>query len=125
MSTKLLSDELWHELEQFFPEQTLSAEGGRPPVPNRVVFTCVLFVLKTGIYWEELPLEFGCSHKTCKRRLRDWFDYGVLEQVYHHLMTQVRSARGRELAKILLDADLVRTPLHEQILQAGEASSGS
>ena len=72
MSARLLSDELWNEIECFFPTYQPSHLGGRPPVPHRVVFTCILFVLKTGIAWEDLPLELGCSYKTCKRRFKDW-----------------------------------------------------
>lgn len=64
MTARLLTDEQWNEIECFFPTYELSPKGGRPPAENQAVFTGILFVLKTGIAWEELPLERGCSHKT-------------------------------------------------------------
>ncbi|HEX4116343.1 MAG TPA: transposase, partial [Solirubrobacteraceae bacterium] len=46
---------------------------GRKRVPDRKALTGILFVLKTGIPWEDLPQEMGCgSGMTCWRRLRDW-----------------------------------------------------
>ena len=78
MSSRLLSYELWEETESFLPAlKEPSPVGGRPPVDNRTVLVCILFVLKTGIAWEDLPLELGCSYKTCLRRLDEWTQAGV------------------------------------------------
>lgn len=114
MSTRLLTDELWNELEGFFPVSEPSPQGGRPPVGNRTVLTCILFVLKTGIAWEDLPLEMGCSYKTCKRRLKQWTAGGLWQQVFRHLLTRLRAAGRLELADVLIDAGLVKAPLGGQ-----------
>lgn len=114
MSNRLVSDELWNEIEHFFPEYEPSPLGGRPPVPNRVVLTGILFVFKTGIAWEDLPLELGCSEKTCKRRLAEWTDLSLWEQILRHLLRKLRSADGLELADVLIDAGLVKAPLGGQ-----------
>jgi len=34
--------------------------------------TGIVFVLRTGIPWEDLPRELGCSGMTCWKRLREW-----------------------------------------------------
>lgn len=52
---------------------------GRKPVDDRGALTGILFVLKSGIPWEMLPAELGCSGMTCRRRLRDWQAAGVWE----------------------------------------------
>ena len=96
-----LTDELWNEIEPFFPVREVSPEGGRPATDNRIVLTCILFVLKTGIAWEDLPLELGCSYKTCGRRLREWTAAGVWQRLWLHLLTQLRSAGRLELADVL------------------------
>jgi transposase len=114
MSTRLLTDELWNEIEPFFPKYEPSSLGGRPPADNRTVVTCVLFVLKTGIAWEDLPLEMGCSYKTCGRRLREWTARGVWQQIFQHLLTRLRAAGRLELADVLIDAGLVKAPLGGQ-----------
>src|SRR5215831_8258371 len=44
---------------------------GRKPVDDRKALTGILFVLKTGIPWEDLPVEMGCGcGMTCWRRLQ-------------------------------------------------------
>ena len=114
MASRLLTDELWNEIEGFFPKRPVSPLGGRPPADNRTVLTSILFVLKTGIAWEDLPLELGCSYKTCGRRLREWTSAGVWQQVFVHLLTELRIAGRLELADVLIDAGLVKAPLGGQ-----------
>ena len=115
MSSRLLPDELWNEIEPFLPKpEPPSREGGRPPVENRVVLTCILFVLKTGIAWEDLPIELGCSYKTCKRRMKVWTEAGVWQKFLAHTLTRLRAEDQLELADVLIDAGLVKAPLGGQ-----------
>ena len=68
MAKPLLSDELWEIIEPILPKHQPSPRGGRPPVDNRKALTGIIFVLKTGIPWEELPQEMGCGcGMTCWR----------------------------------------------------------
>jgi hypothetical protein len=51
------------------------------------VLTGIIFVLKTGIPWEELPQEMGCgSGMTCWRRLRQWQEQGVGDRIHQVLL---------------------------------------
>lgn len=71
MTKPLLTDELWKRIEPLLPELPPHPQGGRPWVGNREALTGILFVLRTGIPWEYLPLELGCGcGMTCWRRLR-------------------------------------------------------
>ena len=57
-------------------------KGGRPRVSNRQVFTGNVFVLRTGVPWQRLPLELGCgSGSTCWRRVRSWTRRGLSSTV--------------------------------------------
>lgn len=114
MSTQLLSDELWSEIEPLFPVYEPSPKGGRPPVDSRTVLTCILFVLKTGIAWDDLPLELGCSEKTCRRRLREWTEAGLWTKIFHRLLAKLRAAGRLDLAEVLVDGGLVKAPLGGQ-----------
>ncbi len=111
MSTRLLSDHLWSEIEPLFPVYEPSPKGGRPPIDNRTVFTCLLFVLKTGIAWEDLPLELGASEKTVRRRLKIWSDAGLWRRIFHQLLTRLRAAGKLDLAEVLIDGGLYKAPL--------------
>src|SRR5512133_2069508 len=73
MAKPLLPDELWEVIEPLLPQWTPSPKGGQPPVTDRAALTGVLFMLKTGLPWEDLPCEMNCGcGMTCWRRLRDW-----------------------------------------------------
>ena len=63
---KLVSDELWSLVEPFLPEHKPTPKGGCPRISNRVALAKIIFVLKTGIPWEELPQKMVCdSDMTC------------------------------------------------------------
>ncbi len=92
MRAKLISDEVWDEIKQLLPPAPPKPAGGRPPIGDREVLTGVLFVLRTGIPWEELPGEMGCGcGVTCLRRLRQWQTAGVWQQVRSVLLAHLRN----------------------------------
>ena len=111
MAGKLLSDELWHEIEPLFPEYAASPDGGRPPVDHRTVLTAILFVLKTGIAWEDLPQELGCSYKTCTRRLAQWTEQGIWRRMHEHFLAKLQATGEIDWSRALLDSGTVKAPL--------------
>ena len=112
MSSRLLPDALWNEIEQLFPEYEFSPEGGRPPKDTRTVLTAVLFVLKTGIGWKDLPTEaFGVSYKTCTRRIDEWTAQGIWQQIHELFLAKLRGADLLDWSRVLVDCSLVKAPL--------------
>src|SRR5262249_26104616 len=80
MAKPLLPDDLWELLGRLLPppKPRRHRYPGRKPIDNRKALTGILFVLKTGIPWEDLPQEMGCgSGMTCWRRLHAWQHAGV------------------------------------------------
>jgi transposase len=61
MSKPLVPDELREIIEPLLPEEPPKPKGGRPRVPDRARLTGIVFVLKTGLPWEDLPQELGCG----------------------------------------------------------------
>jgi transposase len=110
MAGRLLTDELWNEIEPLFPTHQPSGKGGRPPVDNRTVFTCVLFMLKTGIGWRDLPTELGASEKTVRRRLNDWKELGLWNAIHQQMLAKLRAAGRLDLAEVLIDGGLIKAP---------------
>src|SRR3954465_2948588 len=73
MAKPLLPDELWARIEPLLPPHPPQLKGGRPFLDDRKVLTGIIFILKTGLPWEDLPQEMGCGcGMTCWNRLRDW-----------------------------------------------------
>lgn len=111
MAGMLVSDGLWEEIEHLFPQYVASPHGGRPPIENRTALSAILFVLKTGIAWEDLPQELGCSWRTCFRRLVEWNEQGVWRRVHAYLLARLRSADRIDWSRALLDSSSVKAPL--------------
>ena len=69
MAKPLLPDELWERIQPLLPPRRKPKRSdrlGRPPLEDRKALTGILFVLKTGIDWEDLPQEMGCCQATLK-----------------------------------------------------------
>jgi transposase len=112
MLRKLLPDELWNEIQQLFPQYVPSPDGGRPPKEARTVLTAILFVLKTGIAWEDLSPEVGgCSYKTCQRRIREWLALGLFQQMHELFLAKLRGAKRLDWSRVLVDTSFVKAPL--------------
>lgn len=72
----MLTDEQWKKVEPLLPEFPRSAKGGPKPINNRDCFEGILWVLRSGARWKDLPDSYP-SASTCWRRLRDWEECDV------------------------------------------------
>jgi transposase len=105
MSKELVSDELWEIIEPLLPPEPPKPRGGRPRVPDRAALAGIIFVLKSGIPWEMLPKEMGCgSGSTCWRRLRDWQEAGLWEELHRTLLNRLGEADRIEWERTSLDS---------------------
>jgi transposase len=119
MAKPLLPDDLWQRIEPLLPppKPRRFRFPGRKPLDNRKALTGILFVLKTGIPWEDLPQEMGCgSGMTCWRRLQQWEHAGVWERLHELLLAQLNAADQIDWSRALVDSGSVRA------LGAGEES---
>jgi transposase len=108
MSRPLVTDELWAIVEPLLPEHQPSPKGGRPRVSDRVCLTGLLFMLKTGIPWEDFPCEMGCCGMTLWNRLEEWAQAGLWEELHAVLLDHLRSLDALELDKVVVDSTSVR-----------------
>lgn len=107
---ELVSDELWEQVAPLLPlEPKPSPLGGRPRVTNRQAFTGVVFVLKTGIPWQFLPIEMGCgSGSTCWRRFAEWTQLSVWSTLHNLFLSQLGKAGAINLERAVIDSASVR-----------------
>lgn len=110
MPKPLVSDELWTRVEPLLPKHAApSDKGGRPPLDDRAALTGILFVLKTGIPWEDLPQEMNCGcGMTCWRRLRDWQQAGVWDRLHKALLAELNAAGKIDWTRAAVDSGTVR-----------------
>ena len=92
-----VTDAQWAVLETLFPPQ---GRIGRPRADDRKVLNGIVWVLRNGARWEEVPRRYA-HPSTCWRRLRRWQEEGVWERVLQTLLglldEQGRLTWGRAL----------------------------
>ncbi|MCK5632224.1 transposase [bacterium] len=75
---KRIPDLLWCEIEKLIPVKKTSV--GRPKLDNKRTFEGILFVLKTGIQWCELPEKYGCF-TTIHGKFIKWIRAGFFKKM--------------------------------------------
>jgi transposase len=110
---ELVSDDLWKRIEPILPpEPEPSPKGGRPRVSNRQALTGIVFVLRTGVPWQSLPLEMKCgSGSTCWRRFAEWTRLSVWSQLHTLLLSVLGKAGQVNLSRAVIDSASVRATL--------------
>ena len=83
-----LTDAQWAAIEPHLPLEPRSPRGGRPRVAHRDAIEGILWVLKTGGRWRDLPAEYP-SGSTCWRRLRGWDEDGTWLRLWRALLGQL------------------------------------
>ena len=83
-----ITDEQWIRLEPLLPKPKPSPKGGRKPRDNREVFDGIIWVLRSGARWNDLPDRYP-SASTCWRRLQQWEEQGVWLKIWPKFMSQL------------------------------------
>jgi transposase len=98
-----LTDEQWRAVETILPEDPVRADKrGRPWSDRRTVFNGVLWILRTGAPWQDLPERYG-PHQTVHRRFQSWVRTGVLEQVLLAVAQDLKDRGGLDLSECFID----------------------
>jgi transposase len=104
-----IPDELWDRVKVWIPKRRRSPEGGRPPIPDRVAMSGILYRLRTGCQWDAIPAEFG-SRSTCYRRFVEWTKAGVFKMMYVEMLLYYDEHRGIDWTWCSLDSASVKAP---------------
>ena len=96
-----LTEPQWQLLSPLLPVPLVRDDGrGRP---WRDVLNGVLWVLRTGAPWADLPERYP-PYQTCHRRFQAWVEAGVMEQVLHALARDLQKRGGLDLTECFVDA---------------------
>jgi transposase len=79
-----LSDEQWKRLEALLPAQ--KPQTGRPNLAHRQIINGILWVLRTGAPWRDMPERYG-SWSTVASRFYRWREAGVWERIWAQLQS--------------------------------------
>src|SRR6201981_798067 len=109
----LVTDALWARVEPLLPPPRRRRRRfpGRAPLERRKILTGILFVLKTGIAWDDLPAELGCGcGKTCRHYLRRWHRAGVWRKLHALLLAELNGTDQIDWERALIDASFAKAP---------------
>ena len=111
MVADLVPDDLWERVAPLLPPppERRHRHPGRLRVPDRTALAGVLYVLRTGVAWRDVPAaEVGCSGVTAWRRLRDWTEAGVWPLLHTALLTELRRADLLDMDDCAIDGSHIR-----------------
>lgn len=98
-----LTDDQWAVLAPLLPVQKRRRDGkGRPRRDARSIFDGILWVLRTGAPWHDLPHRYP-PYQTCHRRLQEWVHDGVLELLLRRLAEDLRDRGKLDLTEAFID----------------------
>jgi transposase len=80
-----LTEEQWNLISDLFAETPIGPKGGRPVAASRGCVEGILWILRSGARWKDLPKYFP-SATTCWRRHRQWTESGVWQVAWKRLI---------------------------------------
>jgi transposase len=98
-----LTDAQWERIRELLPGK--ASDPGRTAEDNRRFVNSVLWVLRSGAHWHDLPARYG-KWKTAHTRFARWAKSGIWEKVFAALIADRRNEY------LMLDTTLVRA--HQQ-----------
>ncbi len=117
-----LSEKQWEILGPLIPKPRVREDGkGRPWRDPRDIMNAVLWILRTGAQWEDLPKRYP-PRSTCHRRFQQWVKNGVLEKVVKALAQDLKDRGGIDLEECYVDGSFV--PAKKGALLLGKQSGG-
>jgi transposase len=99
----MLSDRQWRMLEPLLPRLRGGPKGGRPWADDRATLEGILWVLKTGARWQDLPPWYP-NPSTCWRRLALYEQRGVWDGIWRVLLRKLSRRRRLKVTECFVDA---------------------
>jgi transposase len=104
-----LSNEQWERLYPFLPSQ--KPHTGRPALDHRTVLNGILWVLRTGAPWRDLPERYG-KWTTVYSRFQRWRKAGVWDRILKDVQALVDYDGNVDWEIHFVDSTIVRAHQH-------------
>ena len=102
-NTRDLTDAQWEILDDLIPEPKRRIDRrGRPWKDRRCVLNGVLWVLRTGAPWSDVPERYP-SYQTCHRRFQQWVRSGVMRGILEALALDLKIRGALDVREAFID----------------------
>ncbi len=120
-----LTDGQWEVLKPLVEPKTPGKRRGRPWADTRSVLEGVLWILRTGAPWAEVPRDKFPPYQTCHRRFQQWVSGGTLVQVLRALAEDLLARGQLDLAETFIDAPFAGAKKGAVLLVQHAAAKGA
>jgi transposase len=98
-----LTNEQWTRIEPLVSSPTPKKDGrGRPPRDPRQVLNGILWILRTGAPWKDVPQRYP-PYQTCHRRFQQWVRQGVFKRIVLELAEDLYERGGIDIHEAFID----------------------
>jgi transposase len=105
MTRHRLTDEQWKMIADLFPPP---AATGRPPTDRRLIVDGILWILRSGAPWRDLPEEEFGPWETIYGLFNGWNASGLLDDILHRLQSARIDAGKIDQKLWCVDGTIVR-----------------
>mgnify|MGYP001209479772 CR=1 FL=1 len=109
MARDILTNEQWERLRAILPPQ--KPRTGHPAKDHRLVVNGIVWILRTGAPWRDLPTEYG-PWQTCSTRFYRWVKAGVWDRVLAALQQEADGAGTLDWSLHHVDGTVIRAHQH-------------
>ena len=117
---KFLTDAQWAKIAPLLPSERPGFKGGRPRVSNREVLEGILWILRTGARWQDLPQQYP-SPSTCWRRLKRWAEQDLWLKIWRTFLSQLDAEGALDWQEAFIDASFA--PAKKGAPESGKPSA--
>jgi transposase len=98
-----ITDVQWEFIAPLLPVYRRRKDGrGRPRQDLRELLNGVLWILRTGAQWADLPGRYP-SYQTCHRYFQEWCRDGTLKRILHALAEDLYQRGGIDISEAFID----------------------
>jgi len=102
-----LTDEQWDVIKPLIPQPPKRPDGrGRPRRDNREILNGILWIMRTGAPWKDLPERYP-PYQTCHRRFQEWVRSGTFEVILRMLVKDMKERGDLDLTECFIDGTFV------------------
>lgn len=102
-----LTDEQWEMITPLIPQPPKRRDGrGRPRRDNREVLNGILWIMRSGAQWRDMPERYP-PYQTCQRRFQEWVRSGTFELILRTLVKDRKERGDLDLTECFIDGSFV------------------
>lgn len=109
MKRRDLTNEEWEKLQPLLPAQ--KPKTGRPALDHRQIINGILWILRTGAPWRDMPERYGIW-STISSRFYRWRKAGIWERLLKEIQEKADAANQLDWQTHYVDGTVIRAHQH-------------